>query len=104
MFALVEASAHPSSGPINYKPYSAREIKERNKRDTGNATAPHAPHHQQYGEYAYTPETQFDDAPEIIYGTVVRTREFFDCNGQGQDCEDLEQYGKVVDCNIARFR
>ena len=66
--------------------------------------APHAPLHQQHAEYSYAPKTRFDDAPEIVYGTAIRTREIFDCNEPGQDCESLEHYGKVVDCNIARFR
>ena len=63
-------------------------------------------YHQQYAQYENTPRIRFDDAPEIVYGVAVRTKENFDCNKPGvkHHCEHLEHYGKVVDCDIQRFR
>ena len=63
----------------------------------------HATHHQEYAQNENTSQTRFDDAPWIVYGIAERTRENFDCNEPGQDCEDLEYKGKVVDCEIPRF-
>ena len=48
---------------------------------------------------------RFDNAPEPVYGIAMRYRKFYDCNDPGQDCEELERDGKIVQCgDLQRFR
>ena len=48
---------------------------------------------------------RFDDAPDPIYGLTVRTRQVFPCDGKlADECADLEENGKVVECQQERFR
>ena len=46
----------------------------------------------------------FDDAPKLVYGIAFRVRRAYTCGEQGIDCEELERQGKVVECDINRFR
>ena len=58
-------------------------------------------------EYAtdYQPvKTRFDDAPELVYGIAFRVRRIYECGEKGLDCDQLEAEGKIVDCEIPRFR
>ena len=56
-------------------------------------------------KYGYlVKDVKFDDAPEIVYGITFRVRRFYDCNEEGQDCGKLETEGKVVQCDVSRFR
>ena len=53
---------------------------------------------------------RFDDAPKIIYGVAVRTREATPCEEHEQEgitatnCDELMAEGKAVYCKQARFR
>ena len=49
-------------------------------------------------------DVKFDDAPKIVYGIAFRVRRFYDCNEEGQECGKLETEGKVVQCDVSRFR
>ena len=83
--------------------------------DNAYAPIPPYPHVQPYHAVAqnyhpvqpyYKPkEIKFDDAPEMVYGWVIRTRSFTPCKGEiKKECDRLEREGKVVQCNIPRFR
>jgi len=82
--------------------------------DNAYAPIPPYPHVQPYHAAAqsyhpvqpyYKPnEIKFDDAPEMVYGWVIRTRSFTPCKGEiKKECDRLEREGKVVQCNIPRF-
>ena len=53
---------------------------------------------------------RFDDAPKIIYGVAVRTREAAPCEKNEEEgttatsCDELMDKGKAVYCKQARFR
>ena len=59
---------------------------------------------QQHANNGYIHNVRFDDAPEPVYGIAFRVRRIYDCNDPGQDRGELESEGKVVECNIPRFR
>ena len=74
---------------------------------------PHAQHPHVASSHNYHPtgyhykpkEEKFDDAPNIIYGWLSRTRSFEKCEGENKKiCDDLRRQNKVVQCNIPRFR
>ena len=46
----------------------------------------------------------FGDAPLPVYGIALRVRRHYECNDTEQGCEKLKRSGKVVSCDIARFR
>ena len=50
------------------------------------------------------PKVNFDDAPTAVYGVTFRVRRAYMCGEKGMDCDTLEAQGKVVDCEIPRFR
>ena len=50
------------------------------------------------------PMVNFDDAPTAVYGVTFRVRRAYMCGEKGMDCDTLEAQGKVVDCEIPRFR
>ena len=50
------------------------------------------------------PMVNFDDAPTAVYGVTFRVRRAYMCGEKGMDCDTLEAQGKVVDCEISRFR
>ena len=54
--------------------------------------------------YSQPKYVSFDDAPEPIYGMVTRTRKSNDCRYTEEECNKLEREGKVVQCEIPRFR
>ena len=83
--------------------------------DNAYAPIPPYPHVQPYHAAAqsyhpvqpyYKPkEIKFDDAPEMVYGWVIRTRSFTPCKGEiKKECDRLERENKVIQCNIPRFR
>ena len=49
---------------------------------------------------------RFDDAPKIIYGIAIRSRRFFPCGDEqyAQECAELIERGRFVECNQPRFR
>ena len=56
-------------------------------------------------KYGYlVKDVKFDDDPEIVYGIAFRVRRFYECNEDGQGCGKLETEGKVVQCDVSRFR
>ena len=46
----------------------------------------------------------FDNAPEPIYGMVIRTRKSNDCKFTEKECTQLELENKFVQCELSRFR
>ena len=51
-----------------------------------------------------SPPVMFNDAPKLVYGISFRVRRRYVCGKNGIDCLTLEKQGKVVDCDIPRFR
>ena len=51
-----------------------------------------------------SPPVMFNDAPKLVYGISFRVRRRYVCGENGIDCLTLEKQGKVVDCDIPRFR
>ena len=48
--------------------------------------------------------TKFDDAPQPVYGIAFRIRKYYSCDELEEGCGEFENSGRVIDCDIPRFR
>ena len=49
-------------------------------------------------------QINFDDAPQPVYGIAFRIRKYYGCDELEQRCDEFENNGNVIDCDIPRFR
>ncbi len=89
--------------PVSYYSREDQQLIRRYKRQLNFRRRPRQSNNIRSSPYGLKYVT-IHDAPQPQYGISFRTRQWVDCKFIQDECGKLEEDGKVVECQISRFR